>query len=426
MQAPITTHASTKPDQPSRSTSPRFPIVYRQRGCTVRIYKTPNNGSAQFTLAYYLGTKRKRQKFTDLAQAQEEAQHALTKLVNGESEALRLTGMDRSVYVHANQTLADQLPGRNLLQVVEEHSAARKLLPADVCLLDVCRDWLSRNAFPAQTPREVLTELVKAKRDLGMSTAYLYDFKRLAKFCESYDQPLLSITTSDVEQFLNGLEAAPQTRNNCRKLLRTLFQFATHRGYAPKNHDVMDGVAKARMPDTEIEIFTPAEIQRLLTAVRPELVPYLAIGAFAGLRTAELKRLDWSEVNLTERFIEVTAKKAKTGSRRLVPITDNLHAWLLPFASPAGQVVLFAENLGRQRDRFVADVNQMYPDAGFEWKRNGLRHSFVSYRLASEKDTAQVALEAGNSPQVIFKHYRQLVTEAEAGRWFSIHPPSPA
>jgi hypothetical protein len=33
-----------------------------------------------------------------------------------------------------------------------------------------------------------------------------------------------------------------------------------------------------------------------------------------------------------------------------------------------------------------------------------------------------VALEAGNSPQLIFSNYRQLVTEAETAKWFSILP----
>jgi hypothetical protein len=42
--------------------------------------------------------------------------------------------------------------------------------------------------------------------------------------------------------------------------------------------------------------------------------------------------------------------------------------------------------------------------------------------MAEVKSAAQVALEAGNSPQMIFKHYRELVTEAEAKKWFSIVP----
>jgi hypothetical protein len=31
-------------------------------------------------------------------------------------------------------------------------------------------------------------------------------------------------------------------------------------------------------------------------------------------------------------------------------------------------------------------------------------------------------LEAGNSPQMIFKHYRELCTPAEAETWFSLAP----
>ncbi len=38
------------------------------------------------------------------------------------------------------------------------------------------------------------------------------------------------------------------------------------------------------------------------------------------------------------------------------------------------------------------------------------------------KDAAKVALEAGNSPDIIFKHYRELVTQPEAKEWFSIMP----
>jgi hypothetical protein len=58
-----------------------------------------------------------------------------------------------------------------------------------------------------------------------------------------------------------------------------------------------------------------------------------------------------------------------------------------------------------------------------EWPRNALRHSYISYRLAIVKDAAKVALEAGNSPDIIFKHYRELVTEQDAKAWFAINPP---
>jgi integrase len=178
-------------------------------------------------------------------------------------------------------------------------------------------------------------------------------------------------------------------------------------------------------------------MREILTAARPEMVPWLAIAGFAGLRTAEIRRLDWSEVNVMERHIEIKASKAKTAARRLAPITDNLAEWLAPYAKPSGKVTDF-ESWWNQFSILTAAVNEQRKEAAraagkdpssarkFVWKHNALRHSFCSYRLAVIKNAAQVALEAGNSPQMIFANYRQLVTEAEAAKWFAVCPPKAA
>ena len=57
-----------------------------------------------------------------------------------------------------------------------------------------------------------------------------------------------------------------------------------------------------------------------------------------------------------------------------------------------------------------------------EWPRNVLRDSFISYRIAVVQSADQVALESGNSPTIIFKHYRELTTPEIAEKWFSIVP----
>jgi hypothetical protein len=64
--------------------------------------------------------------------------------------------------------------------------------------------------------------------------------------------------------------------------------------------------------------------------------------------------------------------------------------------------------------------------AKIKWAQNALRHSWISYRLAEIQDVNRVALEAGNSPQMIFRHYRELATPEQARTWFSIRPKSPA
>jgi integrase len=109
-------------------------------------------------------------------------------------------------------------------------------------------------------------------------------------------------------------------------------------GYLPKGLGEMDSVSLAKVRHGEIEIFRPDEMTKLLEAAEPALIPFLTIGAFAGLRHAELQRLDWADMRLDDGFIEVKVGKAKTASRRLAPILDNLKRWLTPLRKAGGPI----------------------------------------------------------------------------------------
>jgi integrase len=410
------------------------PEVIKEGSVSVTIYPTrnriyrrdPGTGEkqlksehSQFTLVYYSGNQRVKRKFADLESARSEGRLVVTKLANGETEVLKLTGTDRVSYIHATQKLRDWKPDADLNLAVADYVAAIKPLPNGVTLKECAAFWLKRHptSLPKKTTAEIVAELVKSKTDAGKSDLYIKDLQgRLSHFASAFHVPLASVTGAEIESYLRSLGRSGRTQNNYRRLVGTLMKFAKRRGYLPKDHDELDAVEKADDDSGDIEIFTPAELRKLFAVARPEMFVYLAIAAFAGLRAAELQRLDWSEVNLAGRFIEIKASKAKTASRRLAPITDNLAAWLAPHAQTSGPVAPFA-NMSKQLTMKLA------PDAGLTWKHNGLRHSFISYRLANIKDIGEVALEAGNSPQMIFKHYRRVVTEPESKEWFGIMPP---
>ncbi len=169
-----------------------------------------------------------------------------------------------------------------------------------------------------------------------------------------------------------------------------------------------------------VEILTPQEMAALLSHSTPEIAPCLALAAFAGLRSEEILRLEWADVTRRPGFIEVAAHKAKTATRRLVPVTDNLARWLTP--SRPGDVLVWPDT----KAMFFKIRLSVAAQAGITWKPNILRHSFISYRLAEMQDVNRVALEAGNSPQMIFRHYRELVTPDQARTWFSISPEAAA
>ena len=168
-------------------------------------------------------------------------------------------------------------------------------------------------------------------------------------------------------------------------------------------------------PASDVQIYSPEELQLVMSKVPRSTIPFVAIGAFAGLRAAEVMRLDWGDINMERGFITVAASKAKTAARRLVPISETLKAWLKPHVQPSGAVVLLCE------DR----INHFLRAPGIPRKRNALRHSYISYRLAEINDTPKVALECGNSPTMIFKHYRELVAPDAAKAWFGVMPDQP-
>jgi integrase len=134
------------------------------------------------------------------------------------------------------------------------------------------------------------------------------------------------------------------------------------------------------------------------------MVPYLAIGLFAGIRPMEIGRLHRSDVG--GHHIEITAAKAKTRKRRLVTLSDNLKAWL----ALGGDLPLTNK---RKRLKRILD------ESGVSWSPDIMRHSYASYHLALHQSADKTALEMGHrDTNMLFRHYRELVTkEAAIGYW---------
>lgn len=266
---------------------------------------------------------------------------------------------------------------------------------------------------------DLVAEFLTLKKDRGASPRYLADLKwRLEKFAADCTKEASNVTTGDVQDWLDAQKLAAQHYRNFRTVLNTLFEHARARSYCFDNP--IEGVEKIKVPNGgSIAIFSPDEITKLLAASSPDFLPVIALGAFAGLRTAEIERIEWRDIDLRGGFIHVGADKAKTASRRLIPIQPNLAQWLAPYAKHTGRVWQRTSNdLQHVRSATVKA-------AGAAWKDNGARHSYISYRLAEIQDAAKVALEAGNSPNVVFKHYRELVKPADAVKWFNVKPESP-
>lgn len=258
----------------------------------------------------------------------------------------------------------------------------------------------------------LVKEFLAAKTQDAMSRKYLADLRsKLNRFTHDFGEILVcDLTTSDLETWIRGLNVGAVSMESYRRSIGVALEFARRYGYA-KTNPAAD-VKIAKKPSGEVTILTPTELHAFLNHCTPAIIPYVTICAFAGLRPSEAAALDWSDVHLDLEQIEVKAKHSKTRRHRLVPISKNLAQWLHPHWQPSGTI-------GYSRRAFRA----AYQSAAIDnWKQDVLRHSYGTHRLPILKSAEALALEMGNSPDIIFRHYRRPMAEQIGLDYFSIVP----
>jgi integrase len=337
--------------------------------------------------------------FTTRAEADAERLRQLTTLARHGREAIALPQQELSDFITARKKLAEY--GETINDAVKFRV-----------------DHLERVRRCKITVAELADEVVEAKRKDGRSAKYVNDLRlKLKRFCQDFgNRPIAAVGIEEIDKWLRDLNCSPKGRADYRANIGVLFSYAERLQMIDRNPVLR--TAKPKLVDNPPEIFAVDELRGLLEAARriaPDVLPMLAIGAFTGLRDAEIKRLDWNEVNLARGYVEVKAVKAKSARRRIVPIQPNLAEWLGPYSGRKGGLVPVGA-----RDK----LDRVRKEAGLaRWPQNGLRHSFASYRLAAIHDAPRVASELGHtSPQMLYNTYRELVLPDEAERYWNIAP----
>lgn len=73
-----------------------------------------------------------------------------------------------------------------------------------------------------------------------------------------------------------------------------------------------------------VAMFTPEELEFIVENTRKVWLPWVLISAFAGIRTFEVLRMDWSNVRWEPRLIDLPPEVTKVNERRIIPIRDTL------------------------------------------------------------------------------------------------------
>jgi integrase len=372
----------------------------RKHEMRVRTY-TGEDGTPRYCVDVRIDGKRDRKYFPTKREAQKALNVAQAKIDNEGKDALSMSHDLRIAAITIEAKLAKY--GKTL------RDAGKFYL-----------DYLEKTKRPI-TVRALADEYLALKKAKGKSDAHLVDLtNRYKVFCKEMGSELVrTVTARQIESWLNGTKLENRSWNNFRSRIGALFAYAVKHEYADENPVLK--IEPISFVDREPPIWTPDEIARILEAAPYELVPVIALGSFAGVRPAELARMDWKDIDLQAGEVKVTAINAKTAMLRVITMEPNLLSWLLPYAGTTGTLA----------DNPIATtkaIQKVAKDAGIsDWRDDGFRHSFASYHYALYGDPTRTATDLGHSTtNMLFAKYRALVKRDAAKKYFAIYAPAQA
>jgi integrase len=337
--------------------------------------------------------------FPDLAQAETRAEQARIQKSNEGTAAFALPLHVRVDAAKAHAILSPH--GISILEVANyynKHVLAYKSAPV---IKDIVERYIANSVKRNLRPRTV--------EDLK---------HRLNTFASDFGESRLSeVSLDELKEWVMDDGWEPRTRINSLTKISQLYGYAIRNKWADSN--IAASIDRPMVDETTPEIFTVEKTESLLNHANEfGLLPYVAIGFFAGVRSAELMRMTAKNINFETKTIVVGADAAKKRSQRIIEISPALLGWLELCKGELqnGERLIETNKLRKNKPLLLvaAEIEN--------WPANGLRHSFGSYHLAMFQNIEQTANQMGNSAAVIHKHYKALVTKDVAEKYWNLKP----
>jgi integrase len=284
---------------------------------------------------------------------------------------------------------------------------------------------------------------------------YLADFDRFnRRFPKLASRLMAQITSAEIEAQLTGIP--PSAKNAILGRMSALFNFSIKRGWCLSNP--IEKIEKDFIKPPPIHLISARHLRRVFVkAIRlhPELVPMLAVEAFAGVRPAEAAKVRWDDLDLEDNILTIRGEVSKTRRPRHITLHPTCRAWLdwakanakpeeksPARKEPKRKKTKEQEAKQQEAERKKAELKkrlcphpemtlrrylrQIREAAGIKnWLQDCLRHTFASAALsAGWRDIGGVCLDLGHSDQsMLFRHYHRALRRGPAEAVFAVLPP---
>lgn len=279
-----------------------------------------------------------------------------------------------------------------------------------------------------KTVAEVAAEYVQDSKEHNLRPRSVQDIEhRLKKFCETFGEKGIDLVMhGDAKAWVSSIPLSPVSRKHYSTVAHGLFSYAMENGYVAENPfqpKVKRSRRRKHLQDERMpECLTRQQVDRLLLAAVaevPNMVGSVAIGCFAGLRTDEIRRLDWQDVDIEEGLITVKPEVAKKRRARHVTIEPNLAEWLKVGMKAKGPV----SPEGRMWRYYFDKVRKAAGIDTADWPNSAMRHTFASHHYRHFNNAERTAVELGHRGTAqLFEAYRALVKPKDAELFWKIHP----
>jgi integrase len=307
---------------------------------------------------------------------------------------------------------------------LDAFKANRMLAPHGVSILESARYYEKHVlAYKTAPPvKEIVQHYLADCKNRNLRPRTLGDLEqRLNTFATDFGESRLSdITLDELKEWVNDDEWGMRTRINYLTKLSQLYGYALKRPIKWVDANLTELIHRPAVEDTKPEIFTVEQAKNLLAnAHQFGLLPYIALGLFAGLRSAEMMRLDSKDILFENQTIKIGADVAKKRAQRHVEMLPALLAWLEPCVKTLRMGGPIADE-----NKFRKNKELLLEAAGIQkWPENGLRHSFASYHLAQFQSSDKTADQMGHrSTEIVHRYYKALVLKTESEKFWNLRP----
>lgn len=206
------------------------------------------------------------------------------------------------------------------------------------------------------------------------------------------DRPIRSISVNECHDMLEKVYTALPQRKKARAILSGVFNVAKRRQWC--DHNPVSQVEIPVVIEREIIPLNLQETKKLLKTAT--LHPFhhclapVGLMLFAGIRPEELRRLNWSNIDLEEREISIPPTHSKTGGGRQIIIYEPLYKLLINEVPKN----LDTPICPKQWPRLWSSLRRR---AGFKhWQKDVLRHTFASFHVKTFKNLPLLQLLMGH------------------------------